>query len=336
MPPGAEKKPLVLFLMGPTATGKTDLAAELLGHIPGEIISVDSALVYRGMDIGTAKPDAAFLARAPHHLVNIREPSEAYSAADFANDAIPLIEDICARGKIPLLVGGTMLYFRVLLEGLADLPPSSREVRDAICAEAQQLGWPALHARLAEVDPLTASSLHPNHSQRIQRALEVYRITGIPPSEIKARQHGDARAIKPIAGDYHIVQIALVPKNRALLHRRIARRFQHMLELGFMEEVQALRDSPGVGKDLPAMRSVGYRQMWDYLEGLSTWDDMVEKAVAASRQLAKRQLTWLRKWPGLRELYIDDGRDQLVPREELVETALKILQMSPIYKSPGG
>lgn len=321
----------MIFLMGPTATGKTDLAAMLLDHIPAEIISVDSALVYRGMDIGTAKPDREFLARAPHHLVDIRDPSQAYSAADFAADAVPLIADICRRGKVPLLVGGTMLYFRVLLEGLADLPPSDKLVRDEICAEAAELGWPELHRQLDLVDPVTAATLHPNHSQRIQRALEIYRITGVPASQLKARQYTEARAIQPIVDQFDIIQIALLPKNRAFLHRRIAQRFQRMLELGLVAEVQALRNRGDLSTELPAIRAVGYRQIWQYLDGGLSRDEAVSMAIAASRQLAKRQLTWLRGWSNLNSLYIDDGVDQLVSPEEIVMGALKILQNSPIY-----
>jgi len=324
-------KPPVIFLMGPTATGKTDLAALLLARIPAEIISVDSTLVYRGMDIGTAKPDKDFLARAPHHLVDIRDPSQAYSAADFAADALPLIADICRRGKVPLLVGGTMLYFRVLLEGLADLPPSDKLVRDAICAEAAELGWPELHRQLGLVDPVTAASLHPNHSQRIQRALEIYRITGVAASQLKARQSWDGGAIQAIVDQFDITQIALLPKNRAFLHRRIAERFYRMLELGLIEEVETLRNRGDLGAELPAMRAVGYRQVWQYLDGELSRDDMVSAAIAASRQLAKRQLTWLRGWSNVNSLYIDDGIDQLVSPEEMVAGALKILQNSPIY-----
>ncbi|MEA3300854.1 MAG: tRNA (adenosine(37)-N6)-dimethylallyltransferase MiaA [Pseudomonadota bacterium] len=322
-------RPLAIFLMGPTASGKTDLAARLVAHLPAEIISVDSALVYRGMDIGSAKPDAAFLARAPHHLIDIRDPAEAYSAADFAADAIPLMADIAARGRIPLLVGGTMLYFRVLLEGLAALPPSDPEVRAAINREAALLGWPALHRQLAAVDPASAAQLHPNHSQRIQRALEVHRLTGIPASELKGRT--GAWTVKPIGDDYRIVQFGLLPNSRQLLHERIARRFAAMLEQGLVEEVKRLRDRGDLSVDMPSIRAVGYRQVWGWLAGEYGVEEMRARAVAATRQLAKRQLTWLRGWPGLRIITLDDEAGNPRSGEELVGNCLKILQNSPIY-----
>src|SRR5690606_1453441 len=322
-------RPLAIFLMGPTASGKTDLAARLVAHLPAEIISVDSALVYRGMDIGSAKPDAALLARAPHHLIDIRDPAEAYSAADFAADAIPLMADIAARGRIPLLVGGTMLYFRVLLEGLAALPPSDPEVRAAINREAALLGWPALHRQLAAVDPASAAQLHPNHSQRIQRALEVHRLTGIPASELKGRT--GAWTVKPIGDDYRIVQFGLLPNSRQLLHERIARRFAAMLEQGLVEEVKRLRDRGDLSVDMPSIRAVGYRQVWGWLAGEYGVEEMRARAVAATRQLAKRQLTWLRGWPGLRVITLDDEAGNPRSGEELVGNCLKILQNSPIY-----
>ncbi len=311
----------VLFLMGPTATGKTDLAVELLEPLNGEIISVDSTLVYRGMDIGTAKPDAELLARAPHHLIDIRDPAEPYSAADFAADATPLIRDICARGRVPILVGGTMLYFRVLLEGLADLPSADPALRAELVAEAGRRGWPALHDELARVDPASAAELHPNHSQRIVRALEIYRLTGRPASRLKAEGAG---GVPPLGSEFEIRQMALLPRDRALLHRRIAERFYLMLELGLVEEVQRLRERGDLNRELPAIRAVGYRQVWDYLAGDVTREEMVARAVAASRQLAKRQLTWLRKWRDLEPLTIDDGRGRVTPRRELVEHALKL------------
>lgn len=326
---GGAGKPPVIWLMGPTATGKTDLAAGLLNHLPGEIISVDSALVYRGMDIGTAKPDSELLARAPHHLIDIRDPAEGYSAAEFAADATPLIADIVARGRIPLLVGGTMLYFRVLLEGLGDLPPSDPAVRAAILAEAERLGWPHLHAELARVDPDTARTLHPNHSQRIQRALEIHRLTGEPASRLRRQTGG--KAVRPIAGDYHLIQIGLVAASRQLLHERIAQRFRRMLEQGLLEEVKRLRERSDLHGDLPAIRAVGYRQAWGYLAGEYGYDDMVAKAIAATRQLAKRQLTWMRGWPGLRTLAIDHPPGKALAREELLAKSLKLLQNGPIY-----
>lgn len=332
LPPGGAElggKPLVIFLMGPTASGKTDLAVELMAHLPVEIISVDSALVYRGMDIGTAKPDAELLARAPHHLIDIRDPAESYSAAEFAADAIPLIADIVARGRIPLLVGGTMLYFRVLLDGLGDLPASDPAVRAAIIAEAERHGWPHLHAQLMDVDPELARTLHPNHSQRIQRALEIYRLTGIPASRLR-QQRGDS-AVEPIADDYTIVQFGLLAHRREVLHERIARRFHAMLEQGLIEEVERLYRRGDLTGDLPAIRAVGYRQVWGYLAGEYGYDDMVAKGLAATRQLAKRQLTWLRGWEGLNPLYIDTSGGFPETTKELLAKCLKFLQNGPIY-----
>jgi len=325
----AGDKPPAIFLMGPTASGKTDLAARLLDYLPAEIISVDSALVYRGMDIGSAKPDAAFLARAPHHLIDIRDPGDPYSAADFARDAIPLMAEISGRGRIPLLVGGTMLYFRVLLEGLAELPPSDPEIRAAINREAERCGWPEMHRQLMLVDPTTAHQLHPNHSQRIQRALEVYRLTGRTASELK--QRAGHWTIRPMGDAYQLVQLGLLAHSRQLLHERIARRFSAMLEHGLIEEVKQLRQRGDLSVDLPAIRAVGYRQVWDWLDGDGSCDEMVERAIAATRQLAKRQLTWLRGWPELQAVYIDDP--QSGPRDigELVANSLKFLQNSPIY-----
>jgi len=331
----APGKPPAIFLLGPTASGKTDLAAALLDHLPAEIVSVDATLVYRGMDIGSAKPPAPLLARAPHHLLDIRDPAEPYSAAEFAVAARRLMAAIAGRGKIPLLVGGSMLYFRVLLEGLADLPPSDPEVRDQICAQGDALGWPAMHRLLAEVDPETAAALHPNHSRRIQRALEIHRLTGVAPSVLKRRQALAPGAIKPIAPDYSVTQIALVPRNRALLHERIARRFAEMLELGLEDEVRSLRARGDLHRGLPAIRAVGYAQVWDHLDGLSTREDMIARAVAASRQLAKRQLTWLRGWPDLHSLAIDDGGGGAFTTQQMLEKCLKILRNSPIYKTTG-
>jgi tRNA dimethylallyltransferase len=329
----ANDKPPVLFLMGPTATGKTDLAIALGSHISIEVINVDSALVYRGMDIGTAKPEPAVLDQVPHHLIDIRDPVEAYSAAEFYRDATVRMKEIVARGRLPVLAGGTMLYFKVLLEGLADLPPSDAGVRRAICDEAEERGWPAMHRELAAVDPETAASLHPNHSQRIQRALEIYRLTGVAASQLKARQQQENSGIRPIGEDYEITQVALLPRNRTFLHERIAKRFELMLEQGFESEVIALRARGDLGLDLPAMRAVGYRQMWEHLDGQYGHDVMVESAVAATRQLAKRQLTWLRGWPDLQALYVDDGGNNLVPKQNLLSQILKLWQVSTIYKS---
>jgi tRNA dimethylallyltransferase len=275
--------------MGPTASGKTALAVSLVERFPLEIISVDSALVYRGLDIGTAKPDAATLARAPHHLLDIRDPAEAYSAAAFCDDALRLMGDIVARGKVPLLVGGTMLYFRALLHGLDDLPRADAALRQTLEIEAASRGWPALHADLARVDPLTAARLAPNDSQRIGRALEIYQLTGTPMSALLDQVH--------TALPYSVLQLALIPSDRAVLHQRIAMRFDAMLADGLIDEVKTLRQMPGLTADLPAMRAVGYRQAWAYLNGEIDLHGLREQGLAATRQLAKRQLTWLRSWP---------------------------------------
>ena len=275
--------------MGPTASGKTALAVSLGEHFPLEIISVDSALVYRGMDVGTAKPDAATLARAPHHLLDIRDPVEAYSAAAFCDDALRLMGDIVARGKVPLLVGGTMLYFRTLLHGLDDLPRADAALRRKLDIEAASRGWPALHADLARVDPLTAARLAPNDSQRIGRALEIYQLTGTPMSALLDQVH--------TALPYRVLQLALIPSDRAVLHQRIATRFDAMLADGLIDEVKTLRQMPGLTADRPAMRAVGYRQAWAYLNGEIDLNGLREQGLAATRQLAKRQLTWLRSWP---------------------------------------
>jgi tRNA dimethylallyltransferase len=280
--------------MGPTASGKTALAVSLVERFPLEIISVDSALVYRGMDIGTAKPDAATLARAPHHLLDIRDPTDAYSAAAFRDDALALMADIAARGCVPLLVGGTMLYFRALLQGLDDLPRADAALRKQLEAEAAARGWPALHAELAGIDPETAARLSPNDSQRIGRALEIFRLSGKPMSALLDR----AQAELP----YWVLQLALIPSDRAVLHQRIADRFDAMLAEGLLDEVKTLRRDYVLTPDLPAMRAVGYRQAWAYLDGEISLDELRETGIAATRQLAKRQLTWLRSWPDAVEL----------------------------------
>ena len=281
--------PPAIFLMGPTASGKTALAVKLIEHFPLEIISVDSALVYRDMNIGTAKPDAATLAQAPHHLLDIRDPTEAYSAAAFCDDALRLMADIVSRGKVPLLVGGTMLYFRALLQGLDDLPRADPALRQALEMEAAERGWPALHAELAQVDPITAARLAPNDSQRIGRALEIFRLTGKPMSSLLDKTQSTL--------PYRVLQLALIPSDRAVLHQRIAERFDAMLAEGLLEEVKALRERYSLSADLPAMRAVGYRQAWAYLDGEIDEKGLREQGIAATRQLAKRQLTWLRSWP---------------------------------------
>lgn len=327
-----EALPAAIFLMGPTATGKTDLAIALREHLPVELISVDSALVYRDMDIGTAKPSADLLAAVPHRLINIRDPAEPYSAAEFVRDARQAMTEITAAGKIPLLVGGTMMYFKALLDGLADMPSASPEVRKLIEQEAAEKGWPWLHGKLSEVDPETASELHPNHSQRIQRALEVYRTTGRPLSAFKREQREGGSDLGPISDVYQVVQIALLPHHRALLHQRIEQRFKAMLKMGFEEEVKALHDRGDLHADLPSIRAVGYRQMWQYLEGEIEYVQMQEMALAATRQLAKRQLTWLRGWPNVHELFVDNVTQQSMNLLDIEKETLKILEKEPIYK----
>ncbi|PKO73000.1 MAG: tRNA (adenosine(37)-N6)-dimethylallyltransferase MiaA [Betaproteobacteria bacterium HGW-Betaproteobacteria-17] len=283
------RHPPAIFLMGPTASGKTALAVSLVERFPLEIISVDSALVYRGMDIGTAKPDAATLARAPHHLLDIRDPTDAYSAAAFCDDARRLMADIVARGRVPLLVGGTMLYFRALLRGLDDLPRADAALRKKLEAEAAVRGWPALHADLAKVDPVTAARLAPNDSQRIGRALEIFQLAGTPMSALLDLAQSEL--------PYRVLQLALIPSDRAVLHQRIAARFDAMLAQGLLDELETLRRDSALKPDLPAMRAVGYRQAWAYLDGDIDMKALREQGIAATRQLAKRQLTWLRSWP---------------------------------------
>ena len=279
-----------VLLMGPTASGKTDIAISLCQRFPCDIISVDSALVYRGMDIGTAKPDAETLRRAPHQLIDIRDPEESYSAGDFVRDARAAIDASIANGRIPLLVGGTMMYFRALTEGIADLPAANSEIRAQIDREADDKGWPAMHAELEQADPVLAAKLSPNDSQRIQRALEVFRISGKPLSEWQS----DAAAHDGNTGDIEFLKIALKIEPRTLLHARIEQRLEQMIASGFEEEMLTLRARPKLTKDSSAMRSVGYRQFWTYLDGDYSRGEARDRALFATRQLAKRQLTWLR------------------------------------------
>lgn len=286
--------------MGPTASGKTPLAIELVQRLPVEIISVDSAMVYRGMNIGTAKPSADELRLAPHRLIDILDPSEAYSAGQFCTDARREIEDILTRGKTPLLVGGTMMYFRALQQGLAELPSADAILRADLQLKADEQGWPALHAELADLDPIAAKRINQNDSQRIQRALEIYQLTKKTMTELLAEQSN------PLV-DYQVLNIALMPSDRSVLHARIAQRFDAMLEQGFIAEVEGLYARGDLTPELPSIRSVGYRQVWDYLNGLTTYVDMREKALAATRQLAKRQLTWLKSWPSLHSLSSDSS-----------------------------
>lgn len=273
--------------MGPTASGKTEWAVRLVESLPCEIISVDSALVYRGMDIGTAKPGPELLERAPHRLIDILDPAEAYSAARFREDALIEMADIVKNGKIPLLVGGTMLYFRALERGLSEMPSADPRVRERIEALAEREGWGAVHARLAAVDPASAARIHPNDPQRLQRALEVFELTGRPLSAYHKEQ---AEAGLP----YHLLKLALIPRDREAMRERIARRFAKMIEQGLIREVQALYERGDLNACMPSMRAVGYRQVWDYLEGRLERSQMEERAVIATRQLAKRQMTWLR------------------------------------------
>lgn len=281
-----------ICIMGPTGTGKTDLAVELRQHFPVEIISVDSALVYKGMDIGSAKPDAATLAQAPHRLIDFLDPAQPYSAADFRADALREMADISASGRIPLLVGGTMLYFRALEYGLSDLPQANPDIRARLEAEAATQGWQALHDRLARVDPLAAARIHPNDPQRLQRALEVYELTGKSLTELQQAAWHDACP-------YQLFKIALIPEDRAWLHQRLAQRFEQMLKQGAIEEVRTLMARGDLDTHLPAIRAVGYRQIWGYLINEMDYNQMRDRAIVATRQLAKRQMTWLRSEEGI-------------------------------------
>lgn len=285
-------KPHVVCLMGPTASGKTGLAVELAQHHNYEIVSVDSALVYKGMDIGTAKPDAGLLARAPHRLIDIIDPLESYSAADFVSDAVKEVADIVSKGKIPLLVGGTMMYFNALQKGLAEMPTADVQVRAEIEAEAAEKGWPALHEYLQTIDPEAALRIHPNDPQRLQRAIEVYRLTGKTMTQFWAEQEA---ASMP----FEMINMAVMPKERSVLHQRIEQRFDEMMEQGFLAEVESFYRRGDLSIDMPSMRCVGYRQLWQHLDGVDSLDDAIFKGVVASRQLAKRQLTWLRGWEDL-------------------------------------
>ncbi|MDH3371944.1 MAG: tRNA (adenosine(37)-N6)-dimethylallyltransferase MiaA [Gammaproteobacteria bacterium] len=280
--------------MGPTASGKTDVAISLCRRFPLDIISVDSALVYRGMDIGTAKPDAATLRRAPHRLIDIRDPEQSYSVGNFVRDARAEMDAIFAKRRVPLLVGGTMMYFRALIEGIAELPPADAEIRAGIDADAQQTGWPAMHEKLQSVDPQTAKRIKPNDRQRIQRALEVYLASGKPLSAWHESHDGQVKK------NPRFVKFALQPATREVLHERIETRLNFMLNNGFVEEVKVLRERKGLTPEHPSMRAVGYRQLWQHLDGDCSLEQAAGKALAATRQLAKRQVTWLRSEQGLK------------------------------------
>ena len=296
-------KPAAIFLMGPTAAGKTDLAIDLVEKGLCEIISVDSAQVFRGMDIGSAKPDAATLVRAPHHLIDICEPEDSYSAVQFRADALAVMTEITQRGKIPLLTGGTMLYFKTLVEPMADLPSGDPQVRAELAEKLALHGLDSLVDELARVDPVAHQKIELQNPQRVQRALEVYRITGKPISSFWAEGVHDGKgklaetALEQFP--YQLLQYAVMPSDRKVLHQRISQRFMQMLELGFEQEVRALYERGDLHLDMPSMRCVGYRQMWQYFEGEFGYDEMIEKGIIATRQLAKRQLTWLRGWPQL-------------------------------------
>ena len=281
----------VICLMGPTASGKTRLAVELASELEAEVVSVDSAQVYRGMDIGTAKPDADEMQGIAHHLIDIRDPAEPYSAADFRQDVIARVAEIQGRGHRVILAGGTMLYFKALKEGIAKMPPASQEIRYQITLEAQQSGWPSVHEQLAAVDPVAAARINPNDPQRLQRALEVYRISGKTLTAWQAQEMESC--------PFQLQELAIFPEDRALVHQKIEARFQQMLEKGFADEVTALHQRGDLNPKLPSIKSVGYRQMWCYLEGEYDFETMRFKAVVATRQLAKRQFTWLRSWQDL-------------------------------------
>jgi tRNA dimethylallyltransferase len=322
----SERLPPAIFLMGPTAAGKTDLALELARVLPCELISVDSALIYRGMDIGTAKPDKAVLAEFPHRLVDIRDPAESYSAAEFRADALAAMAEITGRGRIPLLVGGTMLYYKALLEGLADMPAADPQVRAELEARAQVEGWQALHDELRAVDPESAARIHPNDPQRLVRALEVYRVSGQSMTAHRQRQAAENTAGRTSVGGqfpYTVAQLAIAPAQRQLLHERIARRFRLMLEQGLVEEVEGLRQRSDLHVGLPSIRAVGYRQVWDYLEGNLSRAQMEESGIIATRQLAKRQFTWLRGWDDVQ--WLDSLACDNLPRALKYLAAVSIL-----------
>jgi len=322
MPSSTSPLPPALLLLGPTASGKTASALALAQALPVEIISVDSALVYRDMDIGTAKPSSVERAACPHHLIDVVSPEERYGAARFRAEAIELMGKIVARGNIPLLAGGTMLYFKALRDGLSDLPAADPELRRALDDEAAERGWPALHAELARLDPKAAARLEPADAQRIQRALEIVRLTGRPLAESYAKKEDDALPCR-------LLPIALAPSDRSVLHARIAERFDAMLHGGFVDELRQLRSRYRLDPALPSMRCVGYRQAWEYLDGAISHDELRFKGIAATRQLAKRQLTWQRQfrdsWPGFVEL--DCLRPDLA--EAVLHTALRLLHDLP-------
>ena len=319
--------PPAIFIMGPTASGKTDLAIALRKHLPVDLISVDSAQVYRQLDIGSAKPDATTLTDHPHRLIDIRDPAEAYSVAEFLKDATEQMAEITAAGRIPLLVGGSMLYFKILLEGLSDLPEANQGVRDQIQQRADEFGWPSLYEELKQIDPQTAAKIHPNHSQRIQRALEVYQLTGMSMSHLQA-----AASNNGVLDYYSVVQFSLTFDDRALLHRRIEQRFEQMMSSGLLAEIVGLHEREDLNTDLPSMRAAGYQQIWQHLDGQCSLEEAVERSIVASRQLAKRQITWLRNWPNAHEIQVDDGQTY-ISLENSCNQCLKILSEHSILRS---
>jgi tRNA dimethylallyltransferase len=329
----AQSLPLAICLMGPTAAGKTDLALALTQSLPCDIVSVDSALIYKGMDIGTAKPDKAFLDLAPHRLIDIIEPYESYSVAQFYQDAYREMRAISAAGRVPLLVGGTMMYYRIIQQGIAALPSADEQVRQQIAQQAEQHGWAFIHQLLAEVDPDSAARIKPTDPQRLQRALEVYRVTGKTMTQIWQDQqeatgkktrgsYTESQDDSWIGGlpplPYRFLNFSIAPQDRKLLHQRIAQRFDLMLAQGFVEEVRRFYEDEKMHSALPSMRCVGYRQVWDYLDGRLSFEEMRERGVIATRQLAKRQLTWLRSWPNLYQLETNDTK--------VLAKALKIVE----------
>lgn len=338
----APELPPAIFLMGPTASGKTDLAIQLCERLPCDIISVDSAMIYRGMDIGTAKPSADELARAPHRLIDICDPADTYSAADFRRDALAEMARITEAGRIPLLVGGTMMYFKALMHGMSGLPAADPQLRRQLELEAEQRGWPALHQELTDQDEVAARLIHPNNRQRLLRALEVIRLTGKPISSFWQAEDPAARKLQAQGVEdytyftqwqadevgslpYTVTQLAVVPTERRTLHERIHQRFMSMLDAGFLDEVRSLMDRGDLHPDLPSMRCVGYRQAWSFLAGEVDYDTFVGKGVAATRQLAKRQLTWLRKWSDVEWLYSEE--------EYIAEAALKKIILRTTFNS---
>ena len=308
------QQPLALFLMGPTASGKTDLAIALRQQLPVEVISVDSALIYKGMDIGTAKPTPAELALAPHRIIDILDPKESYSAMNFREDALKEMAEISASGRIPLLVGGTMLYYKALLEGLSPLPSADPIIRAEIEEKAAKIGWAGMHQELLAIDPVAGARINPNDSQRINRALEVFYITGKTMTEL-TEEKGEALP-------YRLLQFAIAPQDRSILHERIALRFQKMMDLGFEEEVKRLFLREDLHIDLPSIRCVGYRQMWEYLQGDISLDEAIYKGICATRQLAKRQITWLRGW-----------KDEITWLDSLNPEQAKLTMIDKIEKS---